>query len=257
MKNPMGTRSGAIPYRDVTPSQQLLPSRNPITISGDTFRGKFKSLTCGSTIKCESLTEIRATDLLEFSKQILHITHQPPTLKFKLDGKRRRYTPDFAGSLVGGGHLLVEVKPQAKACLPEMKAFFKAAKVAAAQEGCRFAVVTEHHFRRPGMKDVKRLLKMRRDWVVENLGGPPLDESLDTTAASIWHENPALQRAFENKPRMSMAEVIRMLGSTDEARWSLDLLLLTRTLAWPISQSLGRHTQLHIYSEIDDEQLFI
>lgn len=257
MKHPKKNPLGGVPYKDASPSSRLQPSRNPITISGDTFRGKFRSLKCGSTIKCESLTEMRASDLLEFSKQVDHITHQPPTLKFRLDGKRRRYTPDFAGSLVDGGHLLVEVKPQVKACLPEMKLFFKAAKEAAAQEGCHFVVVTERHFRRPGMKDVKRLLKMRRDWIVENLGGPPLDESLDATAASIWHENPALQRAFEDKPRMSVAEVIHMLGGTDEARWSLDLLLLTRTLAWPISQSLVRSTQLHIYSEIDDEQLFI
>src|SRR5690349_6794169 len=75
----------------------LNPTRNPVTPSGDTFRAKHKSLKGANAIKCESLLELRATDLFEFAKGITSFSYQPPKLRLHLDGRYPRYTPDFAG----------------------------------------------------------------------------------------------------------------------------------------------------------------
>lgn len=258
MKSHRSKQSGFALHGAANSPSRLLPSRNPVKPSGDTFRAKFRSRKSEHPVRCESLLELKATALLEFAKCINQYTHQPPKLRLCVDGKLRRYTPDFGTTRSDGrGYLLVEVKPEIKAKKPDMRKKFQAAKEAANQQGCGFVVVTERHLQRAGMADVLRLLKIQHDFVVENIEGPPIDESMGAIAESIWCENPALQRVFDSKPFVTMAEAVRVMGGGEDARWSLDVLLLARILTWPITQALKPSTRLHMYTEADDEQLFL
>lgn len=256
MKNPTGVASPRPIHAAHRRPPITAPTRNPVTVSGLTFRAKFKSLKGANPIKAESLLELRAADLLEFAKGISHISYQPKKLRIRIVGRWRHYTPDFSGKRVTRGSLLVEVKPQDIASLPEMRQKFEAAADAARSAGDRFIVLTERQIYRAGTRDMRRLLALRRDWVVENLGGPPIDETIEAIAASIWSENNALREAFSDDRRLSVAATLRLIGGED-AQATLDLLLTARVLAWPIAQELGPRTLLNAYTENDDEQLFV
>lgn len=251
---------GGAPARAIHATRSASPAsgpvRNPITTGGHTFRAKFKSSKAANLVKCESLLELQAAQLLEFAKSITHVSHQPRRLKIRLDGRVRPYTPDFEARRASGGHLLIEVKPQELATLPHLRAKFAAAAEVAREQGDWFIVLTERQIRRGGTPCMRRLLDLRRDWMLERLGGPATDETMDTLAQSFWASNAALRDAFAGGQRHSVAATLRLLGAKD-ATSTLDALLATRTLAWPVAQKISRSTLVHAYTEADDAQLFI
>lgn len=244
------------PIRAATSRPPVLgPTRNPVSVSGGTFRAKHKSAKGANLIKSESLLELRAAGLLEFARCVTHISYQPLKLRIRISGRTLSYKPDFQGHRVTGGNLLVEVKPWELAQHPEMQRKFRAAADAARDIGARFIVLTERQIFRAGTVDMRRLLDLRRDWIVENLGGPPLAESLEEAAAMKWADSDPLRRSFADGRRHSVAATLRLLGG-DDAPAALNLLLAARVLAWPIKQRLVPTTPLNAFAADDDEQLF-
>lgn len=72
--------------------------------------GLYFSAKCGRHQPWEARTELKAFYWVEASTNVLAYWAQPHTLKFPMDGKLCRYTPDREDALVGGIVEIVEVK---------------------------------------------------------------------------------------------------------------------------------------------------
>lgn len=246
---------GSIPVSSHTWS--FPPVRNPITRSSDHFRAKVRCPRSGRIIRCESLLERKALNLLLFTRNTGAISHQPCTVSFELDGRNRRYTPDFCMEMPGGGVSYFEVKPFDIAHTRDVRRFHNAAYKSFKAAGSKFYVITERHLQRIGVTDIQRLLELRNRWHVEHLGGPPIDESLDAVGASIWHEFPALQASLDRGCSITFSRAVELLGGGPDAVKCVLILLTTRHLAWPVRKALTYDTKLHQYTEADDEELFV
>jgi hypothetical protein len=64
---------------------------------------------------CESKLELDAILRLEFDPSVKHYLTQPCSFYIKINGKKRRYTPDILVETVDGQFYFVEVKPKTKA----------------------------------------------------------------------------------------------------------------------------------------------
>jgi len=73
---------------------------------------KFASRKNRSTIMCESGLEFDACFHLEFSPSIAAFESQPKGIEYLVDGKVRRYTPDFKIVKTTGEIEYIEVKPE-------------------------------------------------------------------------------------------------------------------------------------------------
>lgn len=107
--------------------------------------------------------------MLEFDRGILRFASQPITIRWKVENRQRRYTPDvlleYTPSMVDRyPHLkptLFEVKPEAilKRDWVTLKPKFKAAIRWCREYDCRFRIVTERYIRTPYLGNIKFLLQ--------------------------------------------------------------------------------------------------
>lgn len=88
-------------------------------------------------IRCESLLEMAAVELAEFSRGVVAINEQPVNITYQLDGKSRRYTPDFRFEWANGEQWYVEVKPHELINEPTNIARFAAIDRSFAHHPCR------------------------------------------------------------------------------------------------------------------------
>ena len=138
-------------------------TRNPVRHTGRGFRAKFASRKMGRMIRCESLLEMRAVQLAEFARNIVNIEEQPLTLEYEIDGKARRYTPDFRFRWKDGREWIVEVKPQERLALPNNQSRFARISEVIAESGSTFTVLTEAQLRRDCLNDqIDQWLRRRR-----------------------------------------------------------------------------------------------
>lgn len=118
----------------------------------------------GRQIWCESLNELNYAHLLDIDSGVLDFEHQPLKLNYVLDGKKRRYTPDFR-VIRATGNQLIEVKPHDKAISLEWRQRFQAIAPEAHELGYEFKVVTDRMINlEPQLNNVKLL---RRYFSVE------------------------------------------------------------------------------------------
>jgi hypothetical protein len=99
-------------------------------------------------IRCESLLEMRAVQLAEFARDIVNIEEQPLLLEYEIDGKPRRYTPDFRFRWKDGREWIVEVKPQERLALPNNQSRFARIAEVISESGSKFVVLTEAQLHR-------------------------------------------------------------------------------------------------------------
>jgi len=234
----------------------LPPSRNPVSPSGLTTRGAFASLKNRASVKFESDLERHVLVLLEFAPAVLQFSHQPPRLQIRVNGRMRRYTPDFAVKWRSGLPWFIEVKPSDIAAEPEWQERFQAAREAAQACGYRFVVVTERHACRPGIADVESWLEQRRRHRIESLGDPaPVLKSLAIDAS--LQDLLRLSVALASREGIAAAQAARLLGGDAVGAAHLDALLCARHVVAPLDERVSDSTLIHSYTEADDESLFI
>lgn len=181
-------------------------ARRIITRSPTRTVGRFPSLKAGRSIHWESQLERDFVYLLEFDPAVLDYREQPETIRLTIDGKPRRYTPDF---LVRTASLMVvyEVKPTDKAAHPDMVALFAAAADHYAGRGMRHQVVTEADIRiRPYLDNVALLLRYRSH---------PVDVDIEARIVDRLAFEPTTlgELIAALAPHADMAEVLALLAN--------------------------------------------
>ncbi|MBL0121598.1 MAG: TnsA endonuclease C-terminal domain-containing protein [Betaproteobacteria bacterium] len=124
--------------------------------------GRFPSNKSRFCIWWESQLEQDCLFHLEFDREVAAISGQPFHVSYVLNGKRRRYTPDF---LVEGSNLrdVIEVKPLAKTLTPEFRLWKAAVTEVLARHKYRFFIKTELDLRRePELSNLKWLYRFLR-----------------------------------------------------------------------------------------------
>jgi hypothetical protein len=137
-------------------------ARDPINRSTGLVRGKFPSLKTGRTVHWESQLERDAVLLFEFSTGVKTYREQPITTYYALDGKTRRYTPDFEITLVSGQVILIEIKPEERLNSADERHRFNRITEHFAEQGRLFVVFTERDIRHPILLENLRLLFRHR-----------------------------------------------------------------------------------------------
>lgn len=181
-------------------------ARRVITRSPTRTVGRFPSLKAGRSIHWESQLERDFVYLLEFDPIVLDYREQPETIRLTIDGKPRRYTPDF---LVRTASLMVvyEVKPADKAAHPDMVALFAAAADHYAGRGMRHQVATEADIRiRPYLDNVGLLLRYRSHPVDADIEARILDRL-------AFEPAPLGELVAALAPHADMAEVLALLAN--------------------------------------------
>lgn len=201
---------GAISTSDVH------PTRDPVRCMGrPNFRAKVSSLKNGRFIKCESLLELRATQLFEVLSHVESYTEQPPPLRLSYNQSRRttRYTPDLNVKWRNAASWLVEVKPEGLAATVHWQEKFEAAAIAAITKGFHFVVLTDRHVQAVRSGAVQYTLDFRHQRYVENLGEPqpwPHAGSVDNVVEREVLE--VLEDAFNSSPSV---RALRSIGVAD------------------------------------------
>jgi hypothetical protein len=244
----MATRHGGdltAPHRG-TPL--VAPTRSPVRHTGRNFRGKFYSAKNARHIKCESHLEVLIARLLEFKRNVVGYSEQPPALSFRIGRRRRKLTPDFIVHRRSGGNCLVEVKPEELAQTPELKAKFAGATEAAAARGYGFVVLTERAVGKVASQNLQEMLAIRGRMRTRGLG---TEELVPEPKLPV-----ALATAFAHGGSMPMSALLSLLGEGPGARTELMTLLAFRVLAWDIDRRLESTTRISVNKELDDEDLF-
>ena len=150
-------------------------ARNPITRSQPHHRRKFPSYKAGRMLHCESVLEYDFLLHCEFSPCVTGIAEQPQTIRYVIDKRKRRYTPDFLIETTTGDHL-VEVKPAAKLEDDDTRAKVAILKGWYGDSGEHLVVVTDDRIRiEPRLSNLKLLLRERRRSLCGVLGSQYAD----------------------------------------------------------------------------------
>jgi hypothetical protein len=139
-----------------------LRAREPIGRSFGLVRGKFPSRKVGRMIHWESQLERDAVYLFEFSSGVTSYREQPLTTYYTLDGKTRRYTPDFELTLYTGEVILIEVKPSEKLSDPDERHRFERIGEHFSSMGNSFRILTELEIRQKELLENLRMVARYR-----------------------------------------------------------------------------------------------
>lgn len=133
-------------------------SRKVVTRRGRRFRGYFPSYKMGRMVAWESLLELAAIHLLEFSRGVLSYREQPVLIQYAHGEIIRDYYPDFEVVLLDGVAIHLEVKAACQLTRPKIQSKFQA--IAAHYNGHQqeFRLVTEKELQRePLLSNVRTL----------------------------------------------------------------------------------------------------
>ncbi len=215
--------SKALPYHD---------TRNPVTPSGRGFRAKFASRKNRRMVRCESLLEKNFLYLAEFARSVISFDEQPTSIKYRLNGKRQRYTPDFALRWQDGSHWYVEVKPSKLLGLERNLEKFDAVGEHFKRQGDFFLTISEQEIYHPVRLPLIRSLLRRRDSLI--LDSLSAMENIDLGKCSTWGE-------LTNVLDTNLATVC----------------LAYRLITCNMDQPIQTNSPISIYEESDDVALFI
>lgn len=142
--------------------------REVIPYSRDGYRGEHPVARAGGKlVQCESLLELDALMMLDaFDRAINNVESQPVAVKYRHDGRFRKWTPDFLIERTGVKPELVEVKTLKRlyptdpfACADALQRF-KALEDAAERGGFKFRLLTEAEIRvQPALYNAKLLCR--------------------------------------------------------------------------------------------------
>jgi len=178
-------------------------------------------------IHWESQLERDAVFLFEFSPGVTAYREQPFTTYYALDGKTRRYTPDFELTLSTGELLVIEVKPAAKLKDPDMAKRFARIRDHFASNDRPYRILTDTEIRQSALlENLKIILRHRR-------------------AALTSFERRRTVELLPNATTFSFATAARLLGS-DGVVWGL---ICEGLLRCDLTQLVNDGTVLHIARE--------
>lgn len=156
---PLGTRHKATVRPKTATEAKHNRSREAVTRSRMTVRGRFPSVKVGRMVDWESQLERRACYLFEFSGAIQSFYEQPEPIRFWYDGKYSKYTPDFKLHLNNGDSWFVEIKPHAHLQLPEIRGRLSLASEHYNEDGFKFIVITDKELVHPARESNLTLMK--------------------------------------------------------------------------------------------------
>lgn len=206
-------------------------TRNPVTHSGQGFRAKFASRKNRRMVRCESLLEMDFLYLAEFARNVVSFNEQPITISYRLNGRKRRYTPDFCMRWRDGSKWYVEVKPYELLMLEKNQEKFNAVGEYFRRRGHTFITMSERGIRHPvRLPLVQELLRRRDEAALASLSET---ESIDLGAYSTWGE-------------------LREKLDATQANTCLAYRLITCSLVNPIQAA----SPISVYEESEDVTLF-
>jgi hypothetical protein len=216
----------------------VTPTRNPVSHTGRQFRGKFFSEKNQRHVKCESLLEMRTLRYFEIETEVCSYSEQPIQLTIRLNGRRRRYTPDFLVTWRNDKPWLVEVKPSELVETPEMRVKLAAAKDASERIGHRFVVLTERFALQRCMPMLEELIAIRRSRRTMELGVEdiPATRSLPLEISS----------AFAGRSSLPLSAVVRLLGGGPHGELRLKEFLACGCLNWDSLRPLSPRTRIFL-----------
>lgn len=219
-------------------SQYLYPkslafhgTRNPVTHSGRGLRAKFMSRKNRRMVRCESLLEMHFLYLAEFARNVVSFDEQPVSIAYRLNGRQRRYTPDFGLRWCDGQRWYVEVKPYGLLTLDKNQEKFEAIGEYFRREGDTFITISEQEIRHPiRMPYVRDLLRLRDEAALEALSAM---DNIDLGAYPTWAE--------------LMAEIGEAPATT---------CLAYRLIACSLVEPIQATSPITVFKEADDVALF-
>lgn len=133
-------------------------ARPVINRYGRRFRGYFPSHRMGCMVAWESLLELDAILLLEFSWGVLSYREQPALIQYHDGQKVRDYYPDFELVLDDGSLIHLEVKPTSELAKPAIRAKYQAIAAHYQSRQHAYRIVTELEIQRePLLGNVRKL----------------------------------------------------------------------------------------------------
>lgn len=182
-------------------------------------------------VRCESLLEMHFLYLAEFARNVVSFDEQPVTIAYRLNGRQRRYTPDFCLRWRDGSKWYVEVKPYELLALEKKQEKFDAVAEHFRCSGDTFITMSERGIRHPvRMPLVQDLLRLRDVAVLASLSEI---ENIDLSAYSSWGE-------------------LREEMDAVQATTCISYRLITCSLTEPIRAT----TPISVYKESEDVALF-
>ncbi len=165
---PFGQRHRASLPKKTRFQQSHSRSREPVTRSRMTVRGRFPSFKMGRMIDWESQLERRACYRFEFSPAVLQFREQPESIRLPIDGRLTKYTPDFELQMANGETWLVEIKPFDHLQRPEVSNVLSHASDWYLKHGYRFIVITDEELIEPDLESNLCFLRHFQTHVLSN-----------------------------------------------------------------------------------------
>lgn len=156
---PLGTQHRAYLRSKIGPEIKHSRSREPVTRSRMTVRGRFPSKKMGRMIDWESQLERRACYLFEFSPAIHAFREQPEPIQLIMSDRIAKYTPDFELIDFNGCIWIVEIKPLAHLQDAEVYEKLVAASLKYQSQGYEFIVITDEELINPVLESNLNLLR--------------------------------------------------------------------------------------------------
>ena len=183
-------------------------------------------------VRCESLLEFDALFLFEFARGVRAFEEQPISIEYSLNGRSRRYTPDFGVSWADGRRWFVEVKPSEKLAETQTAEKFKTLKLWFRSRGHTLVVLSELQIRRPvRLRQIRELL---RDFAAEKSDEADL-------------------RLYNTKAGLTFGEMLA--AGVDEKL--IRRQLAHRLLACDLDSVINHETVIRPFEEADDDALFL
>lgn len=159
INNRSGSMAEVVESNGKKPDQQYRPVRKVRNRGIHKVIGRFPSCKSNGSIVWESQLERDCLHHLEMDSAVSSIRAQPFRVEYILNGKRRKYTPDF---LAEGDRRrdVIEVKPFEKTTSAEFASWQTAITLVLKKHDYRFIVLTEQDFRQePRLTNYKWLFR--------------------------------------------------------------------------------------------------
>lgn len=124
-----------------------MPVRKVVTRRGRGFRGNFPSRKLSRMVAGESITELDAMLLLEFSPGVLSYQEQPILVRYRDGDFVRDYYPDFEVSFTTGEVMHLEIKTAKELANPIAQAKYRAIAADYARRQHGFRILTDKEIR--------------------------------------------------------------------------------------------------------------
>lgn len=178
--------------------------------------GVVVSQTTGQAMAYESSIERAFLQLCDFDPSITKFQSQPFQMRYWLDGRERRYTPD----VLIEPNRLIEVKPERRTQKPEFRRWARAVNEACTDQGYVFEVITDVDIRRQPRFDNVLLLR-RYQWQQV-----PDDVQLDV---NHW---------VRERPGIRLGELVERLGHSENALANVYGLMAQHAVRYDIHRPL-------------------